>query len=431
MSDKNKILVVSNECFSNNSSNGRTLKNMLQKIEKKNLAQFYLHGNPDFTFCEDYFCVSDQKALKSFLHSNKKTSDKKKEVKRKNIKYKTNLKITKNCRNLFLRNVIWKSYCWWDIDFDSFLERIHPDIVMLQAGDMPVMFDISCKIANKYGSALIMYNSEGYILKDKLYNGVKNEQVWHYLLKKSLEKSYTKFMKRVDYCIYSTEYLERKYQEKYPSISRSTTVYTVSEMLPLKDNSSQEKFELLYCGNLGVGRAETLDRIAKVLYKVDSSAILHICGKFVSEPDKNLVTGNKNVLYEGVVSYEEVPMLMAKANVVLHCENSSRVENLKYAFSTKIADCLASGRPFLVYADRQYPFVQYLKEHDCCHIACNENELYLILNKCKNDIVYRMKFTEKAIELAHKNHNGYITGIKVKSIIDELVAEKAKGALKC
>ena len=414
-----RVLAISNECFSDGSSNGRTLKNLLGVIEQENLAQFFIHGNPDYSFCSHYYQVTDKAALKAAVTLGLKSKSEKNKFlsgTKEQANWNFQHVIDKGCRNRYLRDIIWGTYFWWNKEFTCFLDDFKPEIVVLQAGDMPIMYDIAIKIAKKYDSKLVMYNSEGYVLKSVLYNGASKKDIWHNLLQRRLINRYKYFMCNTDFCIYSTEYLENEYQKKYPHPNKSTTLYTVSSIEVLPDKNETNNFELLYCGNLGVGRAPVLDQIAKMLYKINQNAVLSIYGKFISEEDQTLVTSNPNVYYGGVVPYTKIPELMSKASMLLHCENSERVVNLKYAFSTKIADCLASGRPFLVYADNEFPFVEYLKNNRCCHIASCEKEASSVLSKCLVDKAYRDKFHEAAITTARKYHSKVHNDEKMLSI---------------
>lgn len=286
---------------------------------------------------------------------------------------------------------------------------------------MPVMFNIAVRIAKRCNAKLIMYNSEGYVLKEVLYNSSRKNDVWHIVLKSSLKRAYSSFMKNADYCIYSTEYIEAAYQKIYPHTGKSTVLYTVSEMEALPDESGHSQFELLYCGNLGVGRASVINRIAKILFEVDERAILSVYGRFVSEEDEKLVTSNHNVRFGGFVPYSKIPDLMSHASMLLHCENSERVDNLKYAFSTKIADCLASGRPFLVFADSGYPFVEYLKNNHCCHVSNTEDELRQTIKGCIGNVEFRNRFHSDAIRVAKENHSKSANDEKMYLILTSLI----------
>ena len=62
-----KVLVISNECFSKVTSNGRTLGNFFIGWDKSCLAQFYIQNSePDFDYCENFFRVTDRQALSAF-----------------------------------------------------------------------------------------------------------------------------------------------------------------------------------------------------------------------------------------------------------------------------------------------------------------------------------------------------------------------------
>lgn len=398
-----RILVVANECFSGGSSNGRTMMNLLRGIPSEQLAQFYLHGTPDTDFCKRYFCVSDKDALCAFLHMKPLMNTEDSAKTGPSTRFEK--KVIRSCRNLVLRNTVWMSYRWWDERFAKFLEEFAPTVVVLQAGDMPFMFAIARRIAKSRKIPLILYNSESYVLKDKLYSGVSKRSFWHKILQNNLKREYKKIMSIARYCIYSTEYLESRYQERYPHPGRSTTLYTVSEMPLLPEIKERQEFHLLYCGNLGVGRAEALAETAKVLYETDRRAVLDVYGKFVSKEDEAAVCGNPNVRYGGVIPYSEIPYQMSRSDMVFHCENNDRLYNLRGAFSTKIADSLASGRPFLVYASREYPFVQYLERNKSAHIAETPEELAKVLSRCMEDDSYRKQYVENGVQLAGEKHS--------------------------
>ena len=429
-----RILVISNDAFNQSSSNGRTLMNLLKNIPSQNLAQFYIHGNPQKDFCSAYYCNSDNDALRTFLFKPKLKKAEPKaesttEAKTENRSPDASsggaarVQIERNCRNLLVRDIVWTSYRWWQSDFDEFLDKFSPEVVLLQAGDSPFMYDLAMKIAKRYRAKIVIFNTEYYVLKKYMYSSVTSFSVWHSLLKSRLCRRYARIMRKVDFCIYNIDALEDAYQQKYPHPNKSCTLYTTSEMekIPNRDDGS---FNLLYCGNLGVGRCVPLDEIARALREVDENAKLDIYGKFKFDEDRELVCANPNVVYHGYVDYSEIPSIMASSSVLIHCENDSRVVNLKYAMSTKIADSLASGRPFLVYASRQYPFVQYLERNSCAHVASDYGELCEVLSKCIRDVDYRYKYTDNAIKIASENHDLEKNCIKVEKIINRITSEK-------
>lgn len=394
---RGKVLVVSNECFNWGSSNGRTIMNLLDGIPTEQIAQFYIHGTPDPVFCKQYFCVSDRDALHALLPGKRRTAPSASASDRRTV--------ARNCRNLYLRNAVWQSRMWWKKEFNAFLQSVSPDVVILQAGDAPFMYDIARRIANRFRVPLLIYNSEAYVLKETLYDGISTKDIWHRLLQKALKRAFLRGIRYAGCCVYNTEYIADKYRLAYPMEKDSLVLYTASALSPIREKETKDQFTLLYCGNMGVGRVAPLCQVADVLHALDKDAKMLVCGSIPTEQEKEMLCSKPNVEYGGRVPYGEVLRLMGQASMLLHCESSAMLRDLEYAFSTKIADNLASGRPFLVYASAEYPFVQYLNENGCAHIATSEASLKTVLARCIEDEGYRSQYKEAAVALAAQNHN--------------------------
>lgn len=416
-----RLLVIANEPFSDSTSNGRTMKNLLQGYDKTALAQFYLHGTPDTNFCQRYYRVSDRDALNAFLHRRPKGAGEK-QGQGQTGKTETGKKIPHTCCTMVLRDLVWSSYAWWDAEFERFLQEFAPEVILLQAGDAPFMFALAQKIARRLHVPLLQFNTENYVLKRYMYNGAKEEGIWHTLLQQRLKRRYASFMKQAAFCVYSMEQLEEDYQAAYPHPGKSTTLYTVSELIgqPTEERRVNEYFRVVYCGNLGVGRAQPLAELAQILHEVDPQARLELYGRFVKEEDRQLVCGIPSVDYRGTVDYSAVPGILRGADMIVHCENAERLENLRTAFSTKIADSLAVGTPFLVYADKRYPFVKYLLKHQCAHVAGDREELSEVLTKCRYDAEYREQYLANAQKTALEQHSAQRNCCKMIKIINKL-----------
>ena len=420
---KPRLLVVANLAMNDSSANGRTQKTLLCGFEAEELAQFYISGAPDFNCCKNYYRISDKTALQSvinpFFRKNIRgevSCGSKAEVTGKLEQSSAN--ISKSCKNKYIRNMIWSMHRWWTPDFEKFLDTFKPNAILRFARDTPFMYDIARLIAKKRNIPLFMYNCENYVLKEVLYAGANKNSIWHLLLKSRLKKSYARFMKCVEYCFYNTDYLKEKYQAIYSHKGNGCAVYPTSSMEDLRSaRIHPETFTLLYCGNLGVGRSDALLSLANVLYSVDTTARLKIFGTFPDEESKAQLLNCPNVDFGGRISYGQVLEETQKCSMVVHCENPERVKNLQSAFSTKIADYLSCGIPILIYALRDYPFVQYMEEHKVAHIAENEEELKKVLSECIISKDFRKKFVVSALELADKNHSLEKNGKIVRNII--------------
>ena len=422
MNFKGKILIISAVALEKASSNGRTLLNHVSGLDPSQISQFFIHGDPDPSVCCRYYQVSDHDALNYFLGRKKQTQSSSGESASESGK-----PVERSHKNLVLRNLVWLSYRWWTPEFEAFLRASDPDAILFQAGDMPFIYSIVLKVAEKLNVPILMYSSEYYVLKKRMYYGASALDPWHTILQKMLKSSYQKFMDKAYYCFYITEDLEAAYQEKYPHPGRSAALYTGSDLTPLPDLSDSKQFRLLYAGNLGLGRVYPLLEIAEALYEVDPEAKLDLYARFVFDEDYRL-TECKNIVCHEIVPYDEVPALMSKASMLIHTENSERIENQKYLFSTKIADCLSSGRPFLVYGTREYPFIQYLERHDAAHVASSKEELKALLRRCKEDPDYRNSKITNALAIADKNHRVAVNHRIVDEVLCSIPAKEAREA---
>lgn len=415
-----KILIVSNESISKTSSNGRTLLNLLFGYDSSSLAQFYIHGKKDESVVSNFFQVSDKEALNAFLHIKNQS------VSNENEHKPMRKKIPHSCKNIVIRNFVWMTYQWWDTRFEKFINEFDPDLVLFQAGDSPFMYSIAYRISKRWNIPLVMYNSESYVLKRRIYSSANIYSIWHFALMRSLKYWYKKVMEICSFCIYSMEELEKAYQKEYPHPGRSKTLYISSSIESghtIVDNTP-EVFTVAYCGNLGVGRSDCLLEFAQTLYKLDKTAKLIICGKFPSFDIQQKICEIPLVDYRGLVSYEEVQKIIQSSSAVLHCENDDRLIDLKYAFSTKIADSLACGKPFIVFASHDYPFVQYLENHKAAHIAGNIRELEEILTKCVSDRGFLYNTVRNALDLTQQNHNINTNARKFQEIISAVLDSK-------
>ena len=409
------VLLIANEGISHHNSNGRTVMMLLTLLKKEHLFQFYIHDDPEEDALNKSFCVTDSEALTSFLpflaRGQKGTGSKKQPIS------------TRNCRRLFLRNFVWNTRSWWKKDFDVFLKNVSPRIILLNAGDAPFMLNLAIKVKKRTNAKLIVFTTENYVLKNKLYNSAKTYSFWHLLFRHSLRKSYKRIIRNSDGFVFNSEFLKDSFLRKYPKIKNAIFLMNSSDLKTINYKKS-ESFTISYLGNTGVGRIDCLNELASLIDDLGLGIRFIICGEISRQEYKSTIVSHKCVEYLGKVSYGEVAQIMAQSTMILHCENSSRLDNLRTAFSTKIADILTIGVPFFVYASREYPFVQYLEKNKAAHIASNISEARELLTRCYHDYEFLTGHLKEALSLANKNHNVINNSTKMLSFMKECVANK-------
>lgn len=419
-----KVLILSNECFSEISSNGRTLGNFFIGWDTKNLAQFFIqNGTPDFKYCDNFFKVTDRDALKSLFL--KKLGGKVKQEIKENKEVGNQVVSSRNIKKtpltMLIRNFIWKIGLWKKNGFYDWIKEFNPEVVLLQSGDSPFMYDLAYDVSKRFNAKLVIYNSEGYYFKDFDYFRSKGLAHLFYpiflkVLKSSLERAY----KQSSYVFYLCDELKREYNKVFNE--KSGVFYTSSEMLPVIKEEKNKEFIISYCGNLGINRHRSLIEIADAVQEINSNIFINVYGKAPNEQVKKELEECKGIKYHGMVSYEKVQEIMYGSDLLLHTESFDEFykEDLKFAFSTKIADSLSCGKSFLLYAPKNLACTKYIIENKVAHVATSKDELHNVLFRIINDDEFRKKYIANALAISEKNHRQKNNCLRFQKILKEI-----------
>lgn len=416
-----KVLVFSNNIFSLSDSNGRTLGNFFKGWPKKHIAQFCINANdPNFEICDNYYYVSDYQALISFLGFKKNITGKL----NKNVREQTTNRRNRFQKTVFksiIRNIIWNSYRWKNDTFKAWHESFNPDIILLQNGDSYFMLKIATDLAKEKDIPLVIYNSEGYYFKN--YNFMKNTfaaKFWYKLYIYLYRKQFDKTINHAKFSIYSNDMLKTDYDKIFNK--PSSVIYTSSNIIFKRKKWNNDVPIFSYVGNLNLGRHYGLIEIARALQKIDSNFTLNVYGKALSEDVINSFKDCAGINYKGFVSYSEVIDIIYTSDVLVHVEKFSQYSelDLKYSFSTKIADILSSGTNFFIYAPDSLAGIQYLMKNECAWVATDSKTLEYLIYRMMNDSNQREYILNNAQKVARNFHD-----INVNSKIFKKILENA------
>lgn len=404
-----RLLIISNSCLSNSTSNGRTLRNFLIGWNAENIAQFYIQNEvPDFSVCHNYYRVTDGQALKSLLRGTG-AGGKMEKTAFAEVTEPNNIAQKKHKRTsltMFLRELVWNSKRWMGRDFDKWIDEYSPEVVLLQSGDSPFMLKLALDISRKRNIPLVIYNSEVYYFKDFDYFRAKGiSHMLYPLFHRYYKKVFDKTIKYASKSIYICEMVQQLYDKEFNL--PSTTIYTATQAKYVEQKLNENEFVVSYLGNLGVGRHQGLIDIGNALQKISPKYKLDIYGKIPNDAVRADFESCQGINYKGFISYEQVLEVMRGSNLLVHVENFSEFyrKDLQYAFSTKIADSLAMGVGFLVYAPEEMAFSKYLKENEAAFVVSDKNELIKTINYLIENTQECRKYSETACDLARENHS--------------------------
>lgn len=387
-----RVLVISNNCFSKTNSNGRTLGNLFFLYEKEKISQFFISGDPDYSFCGNYFQVTDEDVFHSLIPFKRKKESNNQTV----INYKQ-----RTVKNMILRNFAWNLGAWKTRRFSEWLKNVNPEVVVLQVGDCAFMIRIALSIVKKFNAKLIVYNTEAYYFKDFNYfrdgsSALYRLFIGHY------KKIFEKMMRVSKKNIYLNDDLKKIYNSRFND--DGLVIYNSSFLEPFT-YENHDKLIFAYFGNLGLGRDDSLCEIAECLLKINPSYELHIYGncnnETISKFDKH-----PNIIFHSFIPYDEVIEKIKSCDVLVHVESFDDfyVKDSRFAFSGKIADYLYSGRSMIVYAPNSIAIFNYLNSYEIYGLASNCGDL---MAKLRYMINYknRIELSKKQLNLANSNHN--------------------------
>lgn len=401
-----KVLVISNNSFSLSNSNGRTLGNMFVGWPKDCLAQFCISTDgANFEICDNYYCISDREMLSAFLHFRKAKGHILKQDKGEQVS--TGVKGQKKTAfKAIIRHILWGCNRWKSKEFTKWINEFEPEVVLVQNGDSAFMLSVARKIATERNIPLMMFNTEGYSLfqhdwmrRDKL------SWICFPLYKRILRNETRRVMGRMTFIIHGNQLLKDDYDRAFGVPSE--VVYTGSDMHWSNNPINTDNPQIVYLGNFGFNRPASLAAVAKVLLTISPKYVINIYGKPVTEQQEYVLTHSEGVVFHGALPYEKVKDIMSKADVLIHAEGMDKYfqESLRYGFSTKIADSLSSGRPFLLYSSPEIACAQYIKSTRAGWFASNEAQLREEIISLLNNDEDRNSRLKAAHVIAEQNHN--------------------------
>jgi glycosyltransferase involved in cell wall biosynthesis len=428
-----KILVLSHNCFSEFSANGRTLSTFFRFWNTNKVAQFFVNNEvPNSAVCNSFYRIMDKDIIGSIMKSKKagnqlqnvlpiKESNSKKSKETLVDKFK-NLKTSSPSILYLLRNILWSTKKWDNKQLKNWIDDFQPDLILLQPGDYFFLYKMARTIAKRKNIPLVVYNSEDYYLKDK-FSISPFYHLQRFFFKKEVRKTYN----TADLIIYSNDLLEINLHKYFHN--KSAVILTSSEIATSNTNFKNNILRLVYAGNLGHERWQSLISIGKAAKEINKDLVIDVYSGFLPKEATATFTIENGINFKGIVSYDEVLKVIDEADIVIHTEGFSNFTkwDIRHGFSTKIADLLSSGKCFLMYGPKQIACVEYLKTNQAAWVANTESELKEILNKIVLNKKERERYLENAKRLVEERHDVNKNCKMFEELMIEVYRDQKKG----
>ena len=267
------------------------------------------------------------------------------------------------------------------------------------------MIDIALSVAKSRNIPLVVYNTEGYYFFNKFwYYRSAWDAILFPLFMQSYRKSVRCLMQYAAHSVYLNDELKEDYDEEFHK--PSTVIYNSSSMQRFTSPLfADEVPHISYLGGLGHGRDLAIMDVGEVLQSIDTRFYIDVYGPAMESVVKKIKI-SAGVRYHGTVSYGTVKEVMGKSDILFHVEPSSDSDNqLRYGFSTKIADSLISGKCFVLYTPKDLACAKYVFDNHCGWTAETKDDLRDVLLRVINNKQERENILEQAKIVAQKNHS--------------------------
>ncbi len=382
-----RVLVISNNVFSTQSNNGKTLSSLFRKVSVDNLAQlFFSSERPEKDLAYSYYRISDADVVRFFFSKKAKVGG--------CLRYEPaegNRKGDKNIDPGSLKNYevarlarecFWQAAPWNNKELETWTQGFSPEIIFFCAGDSLFAYEIFQKVAKLAPDAKrVVYVTDDYILPR-----LKASPFWwirRWLVVRAMRKTvadahvFVTISKEM-----RTEYLKRLGKD-------SINVFNISENLKIESfvKTPREDIILIYAGGLHFNRWKVLRKLGLALRKFNVANGRSVKLKIFSQKCSDRIINHMQIAgaseFCGALDAPGVRFELNDADVLVHVESFSRncIESTRLSISTKLAEYVNIGSNILAVGPGKVSSMRFLRGRATCITSLSnmDNELAVFL----------------------------------------------------
>ncbi len=418
-----RVLVISNNCFSKIFNNGKTFEALFSAFPKENLAQIYFHEGfqPDFTFCDNYWKVSEIDLIRGIFRKKGGVGQQLQtstfsNTPERNSGYPRVLRYLKEKTGNITRDLLWKILDWESPELYKWISDFNPNVLFFVGSSAVFSSMVALKISSKIALPLAVYYTDDYLFSlpqntliqknkyrgiKKLYKKVVDEASLHFAIGELMAQEYSVFFNR-----------------RFFPVMNSVEVVSYE---PIVENN---ELVLSYFGGLHLNRWKMLVRLASLLPKNSKVQVYTAPGNINFTIKKEF--DRVGIEYKGLLSGEELKIAMENSDILLHVE-SDDVDNRRFtrlAISTKLPEYLISGRPVLGFGPIEVASMKLLSDNGVGMVINSDDDDNIIeveLNAFVGDFEKRKDLALKGYNFAVKSFNEETNSVFLMKRLSEIV----------
>ncbi len=414
MNRKLKILIITYLPWRGDNSIGNSYSNIFHGCEDKyEFAQIYIRdGMPQNNIVHKYYHISEMKLLKRLV-GKREPVGKAFDIEDSRNMPKDTFSSTYNKARILrweiffmIRELIGLSRSWKTEDFDAFLDSFKPDIVFGTLSTVPMINRIMWYVKDRYNIPLITYPWDDYYsLKHVSFSPffwIRKFYGRHYLRKTALRSNYM-------YVI--TDLMKREYENAFHQDCRLLYKGYVFDNNDFTSTLPHDPIQILYMGNIGLGRWQTLRMLAQAIKQINDEmgkAVFYLNVYTLSPQNKKIkaalnVDGCSQV--NPPVANEIVEPTMRGADILVHAEpcKLSQIQFFRASFSTKLVDYFHNAKCILAIGGMTAS-TDYLASHDAAIVVKKNESIYETLKRIFDNNNIITIYAQKAWDCGYQNH---------------------------
>ena len=394
-----RVLFISASPINRQISSGNTFLNLFGEVEGASLFSLYTRSGLPDKKVKAAFCIAEATLPRNLFRRNrigKRVTASENTLNDRAMQLENAARRNTSQLKYVARDIIWKIAPWKNRNLREFIDEVKPDLIVSILNENLSLGAMAAFVQKQTNAPLMLFAWDD----NYSYSVGLSSPLVH--LSQTVHRRYMrKIAKRADALFVISDVQKADYERIF---GRSCEILTkgadFSEKPPVL--SHHEPLQLLYAGNLALGRWETLAAVKAALQNINKDGMRAKLSIYSATPltdeQKAAVADGENAVFMGAVPAAEIENQQAAADVLLHVESfdAQYFLSIHHSFSTKLVDCFHSAKCLFAVGPADAASIACLVKNDAAVVATDISTVENRLLQLVNDPAQIDAYAEKA-----------------------------------
>lgn len=405
-----RILVISRSAWRQDNSTGNTLTDFFRDFSDAEIFSLCMREQPPQNdIAKRHFYISEKQMLKRLLgkkvevgaeHTCESVDDGSEktmyDTAKKHLSYLL----------YFAREFLWSLGSWKNDKLKRYIEEISPNIIFFPTFGCYYPHKILQYLHTLTDAKIVLFHADDhYTLRQWSFSPMY--WLYRFGLRRWMRCSVS--IASQQYCISVVQ--KEDYEKVFGCECKLLTKFADFSDEPLLKNIYGDPLQLVFTGNINVGRWKSLAMLAKVLERINENTVKAQLRIYTATPlteaMKKSLDKDETSFLMGSVPADQIPRIHREADILVHAEAMDLKNRLvvRQSFSTKIVDYLKAARPIIAVGPKEVASIKHLLDNHCAIVASDEQELYDKMLLVCSDVQQLNRFAEQSYMCGRSHHN--------------------------